>query len=191
MGCVATGYYLVRGRVGQDIRELGSGSSGARNVGRVLGWSGFLLVLLGDMAKGAIAVWAARQFSPDDRLAGVAMLGVIAGHIWPAQLGFRGGKGVATSLGALLVYNGHLAVGFALLYSAGLILTRRSVLAGLLAFGGIPFISVWLGGTPARAIELSCVAALVLIAHRRNLVDIFAPPSVRREIASRHSARDL
>ena len=186
-GCFATGYYVVRRRIGQDIRELGSGSTGARNAGRVLGWSGFVLVLIGDLAKGALAVWAARQFSPDDALAGAAMLGVVAGHIWPVQLGFRGGKGVATSLGALLVFDAHLAVWFGLLFAVGVLLTRKTVVPGLLAFGILPWIAAWLGCTRIKAVELSVLAALVLIAHRRNLLEGFVRLLERREMRPKHN----
>ena len=95
LGCFTTGYYLVRLRLGQDIHDSGSGSVGARNVGRLLGWRGFLLTVLGDFGKGALAVWAARHFTMDDRLVLLAMLAVVAGHVWPMQLRFRGGKGMA------------------------------------------------------------------------------------------------
>src|SRR5262245_52243120 len=104
LGCFATGYYLVRARTGRDIRELESGSIGARNVSRLLGKTGFLITLLGDLAKGALAVWAVRHFSGNELLAGVALICVVVGHIWPITLQFQGGKGAATSLGALLVY---------------------------------------------------------------------------------------
>jgi len=63
LGCLTTGYYLVRRRTGQDLRILGSGSIGARNVSRLLGWRGFLVTVLGDFGKGALAVWAARHFT--------------------------------------------------------------------------------------------------------------------------------
>src|ERR1041385_8259254 len=98
LGCFAAGYYLVRMRLGEDIRELGSGSVGARNVGRVLGKTGFLLTVLSDFGKGAFAVWAARHFftPSDERLVALAMISVIAGHIWPMQLRFRGGTRTAT-----------------------------------------------------------------------------------------------
>src|SRR5215472_4005302 len=89
LGCFTTGYYLVRARAGQDIRELGSGSVGARNVGRVLGWPGFVLTLLGDFVKGALAVWGVRFLTNDPRLVEIALLAVVMGHIWPAQLRFH------------------------------------------------------------------------------------------------------
>src|ERR1035441_2499722 len=67
LGCFTTGYYLVRWRTGQDVREVGSGSVGARNVGRLLGRQGFLATMLCDFGKGMLAVWGARRFTTDDR----------------------------------------------------------------------------------------------------------------------------
>ena len=74
LGCYSTGYYLVRKRTGQDIRELGSGSTGARNAGRALGRSGFLLTMAGDLAKGGLAVWLALALTGNDRVALLAWL---------------------------------------------------------------------------------------------------------------------
>ena len=167
LGCFTTGYYLVRLRAGQDIRFLGSGSVGARNVGRIYGWPSFGVTLAGDFAKGALAVWAVGHFARDYRLMALAMLGVVTGHVWPVQLRFRGGKGVATSLGALLVWDYRLAVGFALLFiAAWALLWRRTVLAGLLAFAVMPVLSIYLdqGGEPARTVCVSILAAVVLLA---------------------------
>ena len=101
LGCFASGYYLVRWRLGRDIRDLGSGSIGARNVGRNLGPAGFALTLLLDLAKGAVAVELPAQLHATAWARALALAAVVAGHVWPVQLGFRGGKGVAPSVGAL------------------------------------------------------------------------------------------
>src|SRR5437867_3191788 len=169
LGCFTTGYYLVRMRTLQDIRELGSGSVGAKNVGRVLGWRGFTVTLLGDFAKGAFAVWAARHFTKDDPLVALAMLSVVLGHVWPMQLRFRGGKGIATSLGALLVYDYHLAVAFAILFASFYVVLRKTVLPGLFAFTCLPLISMYLAHEPAKVVGISFLAGLILLTHRRNL----------------------
>src|SRR5690349_6557102 len=87
LGCFTAGYYFVRWRPGRDIRDSGSGNVGAKNVGRTLGASGFFITLLIDFGKGTLAVWATRHFFDDYRLMGLAMLGVVLGHIWPLQLG--------------------------------------------------------------------------------------------------------
>ena len=169
LGCFATGYYLVRMCRGEDIRELGSGNVGAKNVGRTLGWIGFVMTLAGDLAKGALAVWAVRHFTKDDRLVALAMLAVVAGHVWPIQLRFRGGKGMATSLGALLIYDYHLAVAFVILFTCAASVLRRTVLPGLFAFSCLPLVSVYLEHNHSKVVGISILAGLVLITHRKNL----------------------
>lgn len=171
LGCFTTGYYYVRLRTEQDIRELGSGSVGARNVGRILGWKGFLVTLLGDFAKGALAVWAAQQFTPDTRLVALALLAVVVGHVWPAQLRFHGGKGIATSLGGLLVYDYRLAIIFALMFGGAFATLRSTVLPGLIAFACLPLASIYLywDPEPGRVVAITTLSALILLTHRKNL----------------------
>ena len=170
LGCFTAGYYFVRLRTGKDIRQFGSGSVGARNVGRVVGPFGFALTLLVDFAKGAVAVWAAMHFTASARLAAVAMVAVVMGHIWPFQLRFRGGKGIAASLGALLVYDYSLALALLPLFVGILVLLRRTVLSGLLAFALIPLVGILMRQGALQLVALSALVALVLIAHRKNLV---------------------
>ena len=191
LGCLTTGYYLVRRRTGEDIRTLGSGSVGARNVGRVLGWPGFGLTLLGDFAKGAIAVWAAHHFTKDERLVALTMLAVTVGHVWPAQLWFRGGKGVATSLGALAMYDFRLALGFLLLFAAAFALARRTVVAGLFAFACLPLVGFYEQHDPAKAVALSLLGGLIWLAHRKNLADEFAALVERRHLRPKHQPPEL
>jgi glycerol-3-phosphate acyltransferase PlsY len=180
VGCITAGYYLVRARTGQDIRELGSGSVGAKNAGRVLGKTGFMLTLFFDFGKGALVVWAARHFTTDDSLVAWAMLAVVAGHIWPAQLRFHGGKGMATSLGALAVYDLQLALTFAILFVCLFVALRKTVLPGLFSLTFLPFASLLLGQPPAKAAMLSGLAGLVLVAHRKNLLEEVSQFTARR-----------
>jgi len=182
LGCFTTGYYLVRFRTGQDLRELGSGSVGARNVGRLLGWRGFVLTVVGDFGKGALAVWAAHHYATDQRLAGVALLGVVVGHVWPAQLCFRGGKGMATALGALLVYDWQLAIVFVLLFAAGFALVRKTVVAGLSALACLPVVGAYLGRGEPEVVGITALVGLVLVAHRKNLMTEFANFLERRNV---------
>lgn len=185
LGCFATGYYLVRALRGQDIRTLESGNIGARNAGRVLGRSGFLITTLGDVLKGVLAVWAAQKFFPDERLASVALLAVVMGHIWPAQLRFHGGKGVATSIGALAVYDWRLLVLYAVVFGCGYLLAHRTVLPGLFAFLCLPGADYWLHADGVRALALLLLASLVLFAHRKNLLAEIPAFSVRRRPATK------
>jgi glycerol-3-phosphate acyltransferase PlsY len=191
LGCFTTGYYLVRMCRGQDIRDLGSGNVGAKNAGRVLGWIGFTTTLLGDFVKGSFAVWVAQHFTKDERVVALAMLAVVAGHVWPAQLFFRGGKGVATSLGALLVFDYHLALTFVVLFACALALWRKMVLPGLFAFACLPLVSFYLEADQAKAVEMSILAGLVLLAHRRNVMEEISQFAFRRNMHPKHNQPDL
>lgn len=180
LGCFTTGYYLVRWHLGQDVREAGSGNVGAKNVGRILGAYGFTITLLGDFAKGVLAVWVTRHFFDDYRLMGFAMLSVTMGHIWPLQLGFRGGKGVATSLGAMAIYDFHLALAFAALTIGLFILSHRMTLSGLLAFALLPLAVTFMEPRALRAVVVSLLAGMILLSHRKNLLEEITGYSERR-----------
>ena len=185
LGCFATGYYLVRAQTGCDIREIESGSIGARNVSCVLGKVGFFLTVLGDVAKGVLAVWAAQRFTGNGLLAALAMLGVVVGHIWPAQLFFRGGKGVATSLGALLVYDYQLLLAYIVIFAGGFALTRKTILPGLFAYVCLPMISYWLDHDGLKAAIVGCLSAMVLFAHRNNFVEEIPALAARRGVTAK------
>ena len=169
LGCLGIGYYLVRAQTGRDIREIESGSIGARNVSRVLGWSGFCVTLLADFTKGALAVWVARQLFGSEVLAALALLTVTVGHVWPVQLGFRGGKGVATSLGGLLIFDWHSALIYAAAFLVLLGLMRRTILPGLFAYLVLPFTVWWFFQNGLLVTIVSGLIAVVWFAHRDNL----------------------
>jgi glycerol-3-phosphate acyltransferase PlsY len=172
LGCLNSGYYLVSLRTGQDLRRYGSGNAGARNTGRVLGKSGFLLAGAGDGLKGAAAVALALWLNLSLWGVLLALLAVVVGHIWPAQLHFQGGKGLATTIGAMLVFDPRLVLillGVALL---ALILVRRSTPSGLIAVTLSPVV-VWAMGRPQPVIIIiTLLALLILWAHRSNIWSI-------------------
>lgn len=170
LGCVQTGYYLVRVATGQDLRQLGSGATGARNTGRVLGKMGFVLALLGDAGKGALAMALASRLSASPWTPAAALLAVAAGHVWPVQLRFSGGRGVAVGLGALAVVDlrllGVLAVTALLGYGA----SRRFQASGLVGFAVLP-LAAWQLRLPYETVAgISCLSAVILFAHRRHIV---------------------
>jgi len=190
LGCFATGYYLVRARTGRDIRSSGSGSIGARNVGRELGRGGFLLTLLGDFFKGALAVLAARHFFDNPLFAVIAMLSVVVGHIWPLSLGGRGGKGVATSLGALLMFDWQLAILYAAIFVVAWSMLRRTTLGGLAAYLFLPAIAYGWHHVNLEATALALLAELICWAHRQNLLTEIPALAARRQLTAKpHSPK--
>jgi glycerol-3-phosphate acyltransferase PlsY len=176
LGCLVAGYYLVRFVAHRDIRKDGSGNAGARNAGRLLGAWGFVTVFLWDFGKGAVAVWLARRFTASESLALFALLAVTAGHLWPAQINFQGGKGVSTSLGALLAYDWRIALTFAAAAALAWLLLRRLTLGGLVAFALLPLMALAWRQSPESIWGLLLVTALVLFAHRMNLKAVFFNP---------------
>jgi glycerol-3-phosphate acyltransferase PlsY len=170
IGCFSTGYYLVKLRTGRDIRKEGTGSCGARNVSRVLGSNGFALTLAGDLAKGGLAVWLAQKVSGSDRVVLFALMAVVAGHVWPAQLGFRGGKGIATSLAGLLLYDPYLTLVYLLLFGIGFSLTRRSVASSLGAYALLPLVSYLSKQGLSHVCGIAVLASFILVAHHQNIV---------------------
>lgn len=171
LGCLNTGYYLVRWKTGRDVRESGSGSAGAKNVGRALGPWGFGISLVGDMGKGVLAVFCAQTAGFSPLAQGFVMLAVIAGHNWPGQLGFRGGKGAATSFGALLFLDpavaGSMLAVFVMLYAA----MRRTTLSAMGAYAASPFLGLFFGRGALDFAIYAGMAALVLVPHWKNIRD--------------------
>jgi hypothetical protein len=102
IGAIPIGFLVARAAGGTDIRRAGSGNIGATNVLRTLGTGPAVLTLVGDIVKGYVAVRAARSIGPEVWAAAGGTVAAIAGNCWPIFLGFRGGKGVATGLGAFL-----------------------------------------------------------------------------------------
>ena len=102
VGSLQWGLYLVRITRRVDIRTEGSGKTGTTNVLRTAGKSAAAMVLLADVAKGAAVTLAARAISDDTAVHAAAAGAVVVGHIWPVLAGFRGGRGIATGLGAIM-----------------------------------------------------------------------------------------
>lgn len=179
LGCLVTGYYLVRWSIRQDIRHLGSGSAGARNVGRVLGKWGFWITLMGDLLKGILAIAAGRWLDGSQTAAVLSLPAVAAGHIFPIQLRFHGGKGIAVSLGALLVLDFRIAAVWILAFAVSFVCCRNYMLSGMLSILLIPAAGAAFNRSGIMLISLIVLAGLILWAHRKNITDLF-----RRRITS-------
>jgi len=172
IGCVCIGYYVTRFWTGEDIRKFGSGSAGARNVGRKLGKTGYAFTLIGDLAKGALAMWIVSMMHINPWAVVLSLTAVAAGHIWPVQLGFRGGKGIAVTLGGLLVFDLWIAVGCCLIFGLCLAFVRRYIISGLAAIAAMPVMTIVAGHSALDILGIGLLAVIILFAHRANVKDI-------------------
>jgi acyl phosphate:glycerol-3-phosphate acyltransferase len=173
IGCCTAGYYWVRWRTGLDLRFEGSGNVGAKNVGRIAGPSGFIVTLLIDGMKGALAVRLAMYLGGDADLTVACMLAVIIGHNWPIQLRFHGGKGIATSIGALLAYDSFIVLIVIGTFLPVFALLRNFTMSGLLAFALAPLVLFLYGSPNVDVAAISFIAMVVLISHRKNIREEF------------------
>ena len=178
LGCFVAAYYITRLRHGVDIRKLGSGNAGATNVGRLYGPVEMGVTLVVDALKGVIAVAAALYFVGPDWTAVLALAAAIIGHIWPVQLQFHGGKGVATALGGFLTLNPLATVA---LIGAGLIVyvvTRRYYRSGLVAIGlAAPIL--WLFGHSLAAVVLAAATSVLCLVVHHPVMDAPRQPQNR------------
>jgi glycerol-3-phosphate acyltransferase PlsY len=141
LGSIPFGYLIVRLKSGRDIRQSGSGATGANNVTRTAGKGAGILTLLLDALKGAVAVLLARWLTGDDGtpwvVAGAGILAVV-GHCFPVWLKFKAGKGVATALGVFLVVAPLAVAGSLGVFLVTVGLTRYISLGSILAAAFIP-----------------------------------------------------
>jgi len=169
LGSVSFSIVVVRIFFRKDIREEGSGNAGATNVLRNHGAKAGIAVGLLDVAKGAAAVWGMHRATADPRWLSAAAFAVVLGHVFPVFFRFRGGKGVATTVGAFLVLApGATAVVIAL-FLAVVALTRYVSLGSVLAAAVLPPVALYLFHAPDPvALSAGATALLVLFKHREN-----------------------
>lgn len=165
IGGLTGAYYITKWVTGEDIRSLGSGNAGARNAGRQLGKKGFFCTLLIDVAK-VIIVLSLISFSfPDNKIMLLfGSLFLLIGHIWPIQLGFKGGKGVVVYLAsALFLVPISIAV-LGIIVGIGFLLIRNFTIAGFIAMISIP-ITAWILNEYHLAVGLLILLIIVVIPH--------------------------
>lgn len=170
IGSFPTGVVLSRRRYGIDVREMGSGNIGATNITRTFGWYAGALTFLVDALKGFLPLSLVLRYFPGEPWAAPAVgIALVAGHCFSAYLRLRGGKGVATSLGALAVVTPWGALAAALTYAVLLGVTRISALGSL---GGLAAINLYLliAAPPIPVVVLTAgVSVLVLVRHHSNI----------------------
>jgi glycerol-3-phosphate acyltransferase PlsY len=167
LGSIPFGLIFTRMSGAGDIRAVGSGATGATNVLRTGNYGAAAATLIFDAAKGAAAVLIASHFWGEPG-ACAAAVGAVLGHLFPVWLGFKGGKGVATSLGILLTLFWPVALLGLGTWLVAAVITRISSLSALVAAVATP-IYMFLFHQRDYAIVTVVIALVVLIAHRENI----------------------
>ena len=171
IGSIPFGLVLTRLAGLGDIRQIGSGNIGATNVLRTGNKALAALTLAFDLLKGSAAALIGSAWSEEAALAGGAA--VVIGHMFPVWLGFRGGKGVATALGVLLVLAWKVALLAALVWLAMATIFRYSSLAALVAAVASAALAAALVD-PARAGLVALIALVVILRHHDNIRRLLA-----------------
>jgi len=174
LGSVPFSYLIVRRLTGLDVRQLGSGNAGATNALRVAGPGAGVASLLGDVGKGALATGLPRLLGAPRPVAAAAAVAVTAGHVYPAFLHLRGGKGTATGFGALVTLAPGAAAGSLGVFAAMVGTTRYVSLGSVGGAAAFPLL-VALHALRRRRPDLdlffagTAITALIVSRHRSNL----------------------
>lgn len=174
LGSVPFSYLVVRWLTGLDVRSFGSGNPGATNALRVGGAKAGAASLLGDLGKGVAATALPRALGAPPAVSAASAVAVTAGHVYPAFLGLKGGKGTATGFGALVTLAPVAATGSLALFSATVAKTRYVSLGSVVAAGSFPLL-VAAGARRRRdgGVEVlsaaAAITAMIINRHRGNL----------------------
>ncbi len=171
VGAVPFGYLLVRWKTGRDVRTIGSGNIGATNVVRTTGRALGIVTLLLDIAKGFFAVWLAARLTNGNLLwMSMAALAVMAGHAFPVFLKFRGGKAVASFIGAFLYLTPLPLAAVLVVFVVSVAVTRYISMGSVLAAGSFP-LAVWIILHPPTALLAAALlaGAFIVWRHKSNI----------------------
>jgi glycerol-3-phosphate acyltransferase PlsY len=170
IGSIPFGLLISKSMSGIDPREAGSGNIGATNVLRVAGKKQAALTLAGDILKGVFPVCLAKYFGIEQQ--GIILVGfsAILGHVFPVLLKFKGGKGVAVSLGVFLGIAPKIALVALIIWIGGVTLGRYSSIGALTAFGALPLIAIWFKSEPGFLLFSFAVTAIVYFRHKENII---------------------
>lgn len=170
IGSIPTGYIIVKLLKGEDIRKIGSGSTGATNVKRVLGKGWFFGVMLLDAFKGALPVLIAKYFDTEiGILAVVAAVAVLIGHSKSIFLGFTGGKSVASGVGTILALSWQTGIIIAVIWATITYISKYVSLGSIIALCLSPIV-IYLFKQPLAYVIYCTIGAIYIVyLHRENI----------------------
>ncbi|HWM90093.1 MAG TPA: glycerol-3-phosphate 1-O-acyltransferase PlsY [Thermoanaerobaculia bacterium] len=175
LGSIPFSWLIVKLRAGKDVRTVGSGNVGATNAMRAAGKAAGISALLLDIAKGVAAVLIARRLGSPPALVGAAAFFAMLGHCYPVWLKFQGGKGVATSAGAMGALAPPAMVLTLLVFLATVALKRYVSLGSIAAAGSFPLFVLatqrlgWEHRDPWLLVSAALIGLFIIWNHRSNL----------------------
>lgn len=168
LGSLQTSVLLSKILKFPDPRTQGSGNAGATNVLRTVGKNQALATLIGDVLKGFIAVMIARIFGVTGFFLALTALAAVAGHVFPCFFQFRGGKGVATAIGGLLLVSPFIAILVTVIWLVVVFMTRYISLASLISAAAAPILILIFSNT-SYFIPILLMAGLIIWKHKENI----------------------
>lgn len=178
IGAIPTGYLIVKTKTGDDIRTIGSGSTGATNVKRVLGKKWFFITLLLDAFKGALPVILAKLFVTAYASIGLApvlaAVAVIIGHSKSCFLNFKGGKSVASGVGTILALNWMVGAIIAVIWGTITYTTKYVSVGSIIALLISPFLMYFFHAPIAYICYCAIGAIYIVYLHRENIKRLIA-----------------
>ena len=173
LGAIPFGVVVSKAMGLPDPRTVGSKNVGFTNVLRVSGKKAGILTLLGDMGKGWVMGWAAMQWLTDERFIMLVALSVILGHIFSPFLSFKGGKGVATAMGAVLGLSPSIGLLLVLIWLGAVAIWRYSSGGALAAFGCFPVVAIVNEQRQGFFVFSLVVSTLIWVKHKDNIVRLW------------------
>jgi glycerol-3-phosphate acyltransferase PlsY len=173
MGSVPSGYII--GRIsGIDVRSVGSGNIGATNVVRALGKGRGALTLFADVAKGYLPVFVGLRLEVDAAVIALVAIAAFLGHLYPLFLNFQGGKGVATTLGALLALAPTATLVLVVVFAVAVLVSRIVSLGAITAAMAAP-VALWFFSQSLVFAAMGLfLGAMIILRHRGNIQRLFA-----------------
>lgn len=163
-----------------DVRNSGSKSTGATNVGRILGKKGFIITLIIDILKGILIASLCRYFDLDGVHSLICVIALACGHIWPVQLKFRGGKGIAVVMGFIGIWNFYMFLVIATIVVIGYLFLRKFTISGLIGVLSIPVYGLIIHYDFKIIFLLLLLTGIIYIAHLENL-KLFLKPETNKK----------
>jgi acyl phosphate:glycerol-3-phosphate acyltransferase len=168
VGSVPFGIIIAKVK-GVDLKRVGSGNIGATNVLRSIGTFPAVLTLLGDILKGTLAVSTGRYFGVGPFYEGLIGVSAILGHNFSLFLGFKGGKGVATSLGVLVIYTPWVALYTLIIWLLTVFFTKYSSMGAIVSFALLPANIVLFDYDKTKLLMTILISLFILIRHKDNM----------------------